>query len=67
MYFLALNFQDEGHFYANYWFTVLIIQRKCLVFHFLSRSIPMNIPILTLVQNERINTYKSSHFLQKIE
>ena len=44
---LKLNFQREGHLYANCLIYTLTIYHKCLLFQFLGCGIHMRIPILT--------------------
>ena len=60
-----LNFQDEVHLFANCLFYFISFCFKCFLFQFLSRSICMHIPILTVVQNGRIRLRKNSHILLK--
>ena len=57
IFFLKVNFQDGGQFYANCLFHILIIKLKGFAFQFLSCGIRMDIPILIGLQNE--------HFLLK--
>ena len=38
---LNLNFQDEGHYFANCLFYIPIVSRKCFSFQFLTRDILM--------------------------
>ena len=62
---LKHNFQDEGHLCANFFFYVLTIYRKCLIFQFLSRGMRMHIPILVGVQKGRISRWKNGYILLK--
>ena len=66
MFFLKLNFQDNGHLHANCLFCILIIYRKCFAFQFSCRGIGMHISILTGVQNRRFSSWKNGYiFLKK--
>ena len=51
---LKLNFQVQGHFYANCLFYNFLFCLKCLLFHFFSRGIRMHIPILIGVQKSAL-------------
>ena len=62
-FFLRLYFWDEGHLYAKFLLNILTIDPKCHFFQFFSRDIRMYIPILTRVQNGRINVRKNSVIL----
>ena len=55
-------FRDEGPFYVNYLFYIIIIYFKCLVFEFLRCGIHMHILTLTKKMRYRL---KSSHVLLK--
>ena len=61
---MNLNYQDEGHLYANCLLYVLTIYPKYLLLQFLTCGIRMHIPILTGVQNGDIS-WKKSHILLK--
>ena len=54
MFFLKLDFWDDGHLYANCLFYIVDIYCKCLHLQFLRCGIGMRIPILTLAQKGRI-------------
>ena len=58
MFFLKLNFQDEGQLYANSLFYIHTVQGKCLGFEFLSSGLHMHMSILTVVQNGRFTSRK---------
>ena len=51
MFFLKLNFQDEGHLRAISLFFILIFYHKCFAFQFLCCGIGLHISMLTGVQN----------------
>ena len=59
---LKLNFQDEGHLYANWMFYILTIYCKSFLFQSLGCGLRMHIPILTEVQNGRILCQKKVVF-----
>ena len=64
-FFLRLYFRDEGHLYTKFLLDILTIDPKCHLFQFFSRDMRMYIPILTGVQNRRINLRKNSVILLK--
>ena len=64
-FFFKLYFQDEGDLYANSLFNVLTLYHKCYLFQFLSCDIRMHVPMLTGVQNGRMNLKKKSSFAEK--
>ena len=59
---LQINFEVEGQLYANCYFHILAFQNK---YFLLSRSIHLDIAILTRVQKGHISGYKSPHNLLK--
>ena len=66
IFFLRIYFLDKGHLYAKFLFDILTIDPKCHLFQFFSREIRMYIPILTGVQNGRINLRKKQcYFAEK--
>ena len=46
MFFLKIISHDEGHLHANFFFYIVTVYLKCLLFQFFSRSIYMYTPIL---------------------
>ena len=64
---VKLNLEGEGCLYANCLFDILSIYFQVLLFQFLSRGIPVRIPILTWIQNRRIYGLKNGHFLIKMD
>ena len=64
-FFLRLYFRDKGHLYTKFLLDILTIDPKCHLFQFFSRDMRMYIPILTGVQNRRINLRKNSVILLK--
>ena len=62
---LKINFEHEGHLYADCLFYTPTIYPKCHSFHFFSRGIRMYIPILAGFQNGCRSCLKDSVFLQK--
>ena len=65
-FFLRLYFRDERKLYTKPLFDVLTIYPKCYLFCFFSRDICMQTPILTGVQNRRMNLKKSLFFAKKL-
>ena len=62
---MKLNFEDEVHLYANFFFLILTIYRKSFLFRFLSRGKRVQIPILIRARNEHITSRKNSQSLLK--
>ena len=65
MVYLKLYLWDEGHLYINCSFYLPTTYPKCHLFQFLSRSIPMHIPIPTGVQIGHTVHQKDCFFLLK--
>ena len=65
MYFLKLDFQDEGHLYVNCSLSTLTIHSKYFLSQFLILGILLHIPILIGFQSGRITSWKSYHILSK--
>ena len=59
------KFQGEGHLYANYFFYILAICRKCLRIQISRCGTRMHIPIITGVENGQISSWKSGRILMK--
>ena len=55
---LNLNFQGEGHSFANFLFYILIISWKYFVFQFLVRDIRLFFAVLRAVENGRFTNWK---------
>ena len=66
MFFVKLNFQDEGQLFVIRLFYILPIYPKSFTFQFLSRGIRIYFPILTGVKNGRITSWKIGEILLKI-
>ena len=62
---LTMNFEHEGHLYANCLFCIFSFFIKCLLSQLSSRDIDMHIPILSGVQIGRTNRWKNSHIMAK--